>query len=331
MGMFFPLVLSCLVATGVAFQPEFSRYSQRSFLSLRLRRGIEKLSLSTLEAETPRGGSRRERIGEAAANAIAVPLLSAGLLGSPRQVRASALPAGGKSKVVVAGATGQTGMRVVNQLRALSNVSPVAAVRDPQKGEKIFGADVEKLKLDVVKDSPGKMAEALKSAGADALVCAVGFSGGNPFEWSKQAHAVDNVGTVALIDAAKEAGVKKFVLITSILTDGRAWGQEKSPGFQVTNAFGGVLDEKLTAEKHLKSSGLDFTIVRPAGLRGDGPSRSLVVTKENSLNSGEVSRDTVARVCVSALFAPSSEKKIVEIVETENVKATPEVDWFSVA
>ena len=46
-------------------------------------------------------------------------------------------------------------------------------------------------------------------------------------------HAVDNVGTCALIDAAKAAGVRKVVLVSSILTDGGAWGQLNSPGYQI--------------------------------------------------------------------------------------------------
>ena len=44
----------------------------------------------------------------------------------------------------------------------------------------------------------------------------------------------EDLGTIALVDAAKKAGVKKVVMVSSILTNGRAWGQEKSPGFQVT-------------------------------------------------------------------------------------------------
>ena len=48
-----------------------------------------------------------------------------------------------------------------------------------------------------------------------------------------------------IVDAAKAAGVKRVVLISSILTDGRAMGAADSPGFKITNAFGGVLDEKL--------------------------------------------------------------------------------------
>ena len=41
----------------------------------------------------------------------------------------------------------------------------------------------------------------------------------------------------ALVDAAKKSGVGKVVLVSSILTNGRAWGQENSPGFQARQCF----------------------------------------------------------------------------------------------
>ena len=103
----------------------------------------------------------------------------------------------------------------------------------------------------------------------------------------------------------------------SILTDGRSWGQEKSPGFVVTNAFGGVLDEKLVAEKYLRASGLDYTIVRPGGLKASAPSGALIVSAEDTLNSGEISRDLVADVSVAALFDGKASNKVVEIVESD--------------
>merc|ERR1712046_253024 len=130
-------------------------------------------------------------------------------------------------------------------------------------------------RLDVVKDKVDEMAATMQ--GADSLIIATGFIPGNVFELSKEAHAVDNLGTVALVDAAKKAGVKKVVLVTSILTNARAWGKENSPGFLATNVFGGVLDEKLVAEKYLRASGLDYTIVRPGGLKASAPSGNLVV------------------------------------------------------
>lgn len=131
--------------------------------------------------------------------------------------------------------------------------------------------------------------------------------------------SVDNVGTIKLIEAAKKSGVKKVVMVSSILTNGRNWGQEKSPGFVVTNAFGNVLDEKLVAENYLKKSGLDYTIVRPGGLKAKAPTGNLIINKEDTTNAGEISRDLVADVCVAALSDPKASNKVLEIIEDEGV------------
>lgn len=201
----------------------------------------------------------------------------------PRYAKAGAILK--TSKVIVAGATGQTGSRVYSQLRSgYPTVTTVAGVRDLAKAS--AAGITSCLKLDV--NDPSSFGPCLE--GADALVIAVGFVPGNPFKFNVDAHAVDNVGTCALIDAAKAAKLKKVILVSSILTDGRSWGQENSVGFKITNAFGGVLDEKIVAERHLRASGLDYTIVRPGGLKASPPSGQLIVSGENTLNSGEVSR-----------------------------------------
>lgn len=237
-------------------------------------------------------------------------------------------------KVVVAGATGQTGRRVLERLAAQPGLSVVAGVRNVDKASKalsesstvVRGAMIQQVAsvdtskvdlqhLDIVMDSTEALAETLK--GADSLIIAVGFVPSNPLKMNEEAHKVDNVGTVKLIDAAKAAGVRKVVLVSSILTNGRAWGQEKSPGFVVTNAFGKVLDEKLVAENHLKASGLDYTIVRPGGLKAQPPTGPLVISGEDTLNAGEVSRDLVADVCVASLTDPKASKKVLEIIEDD--------------
>jgi len=237
-------------------------------------------------------------------------------------------------KVVVAGATGQTGRRVLERLAAQPGLSVVAGVRNVDKASKalsesstvVRGAMIQQVAsvdtskvdlqhLDIVSDSIDTLAETLK--GADSLVIAVGFVPGNPLKMNEEAHKVDNVGTVKLIDAAKAAGVRKVVMVSSILTNGRAWGQEKSPGFVVTNAFGKVLDEKLVAENHLKASGLDYTIVRPGGLKAQPPAGPLIISGEDTLIAGEVSRDLVADVCVASLTDSKASKKVLEIIEDD--------------
>jgi nucleoside-diphosphate-sugar epimerase len=261
-------------------------------------------------------------------------------------VEAEPAEAAGSAKIVVAGATGQTGRRIVERLSNTAGVQTVATVRDIAKGKKalsessitVRGAMIEQVgsvdtsgvelkALDVSKDSVAKMVETLQ--GASSLVIATGFVPGNPFAMNEEAKKVDNIGTKLLVDAAKQAGVKKVVLVSSILTNGRAWGQENSPGFVVTNAFGNVLDEKLVAEKYLRASGLDWTIVRPGGLKATPPSGNLVVSKEDTLNGGEISRDLVADVCVAALFDDKASNKVVEIIEDESTPKNPSSAWFA--
>ena len=283
-------------------------------------------ALTKLSAET----DRRTLLEQAAASAFSFGLVtSSSAFGFP-----SAASAVDVKTVVVAGATGQSGRRVLERLAAKPGLSVVGGVRSVDKAEAslsesstvIRGAMVQQVgsvdtsavtlkRLDVVKDSVDDMAATLK--GADALVIATGFVPGNPLKMGEAAHAVDNVGTCKLVDAAKQAGVGKVVMISSILTNGRNWGQEKSPGFVVTNAFGNVLDEKIVAENYLRASGMDYTIVRPGGLKAKPPTGALKISGEDTLNSGEVSRDLVADVCVASLTDAKASNKVLEIIEDD--------------
>ena len=303
-------VLLGLAAPIYGFAPSAGiRLSSHVTSSRQLRTGITAIEMSVQDSVDRRAALSRMAV------------IAAGLSVSVATVPSPALAAGAPKKVVVAGATGQTGRRILERLAGTAGLNVVGGVRNVDKASKslaesstvVRGAMVQKVaavdtaavelkQLDVVADSIDALAQTMD--GADSLVIATGFIPGNPFKMNDEAHKVDNVGTIKLIDAAKKAGVKKVVMVSSILTNGRAWGQEKSPGFVITNAFGGVLDEKLVAENYLRASGLDYTIVRPGGLKAKPPTGALLVAKEDSLNSGEVSRDLVADVAVASLSDP---------------------------
>jgi len=285
---------------------------------------------TTLSATTNENTvDRRSLFQKAAASCAAIGLAS--LTTAPAPAFAATVQI---KKVAVAGATGQTGRRILERLASSKGLSVIGGVRNvdtasaslSKSSTVIRGAMVQSVssvdtsavdlrRLNVVDDSVDTMAETLK--GVDGLVIAVGYVPGNPLKWNEAAHSVDNVGTCRLIDAAKKAGVKKVVLVTSILTNGRAWGQEKSAGFVITNAFGSVLDEKLIAENYLRASGMDYTIVRPGGLKAKPATGALLVKGEDTTNSGEISRDLVADVCVASLTDPKTSKKILEIIEDD--------------
>ncbi|XAR59322.1 hypothetical protein NMG60_11015111 [Bertholletia excelsa] len=217
----------------------------------------------------------------------------------------------GKKKIFVAGATGNTGKRIVQQLLA-KGFAVKAGVRDIDKAKTSFSdgnPDLQFVKADVTEGS-AKLAEAIGDD-SEAVVCATGF---RP-SWDLLAPwKVDNFGTVNLVEACRKCGVNRFVLISSILVNGAAMGQLLNPAYIFLNVFGLTLIAKLQAENYIRKSGINYTIVRPGGLRNDPPAGNIVMEPEDTLYEGSISRDQVAEVAVEALIHPAASYKVVEIV-----------------
>ena len=101
-------------------------------------------------------------------------------------------------------------------------------------------------------------------------------------------------------------------------------------------AFGGVLEEKLSSENHLRESGIDYTIVRPGGLSNEPASAvgNLILQGEDTLfgldddPGREISRDTVAEVCAEAISNPAASNRVVEIVASPSAPSRPPSEWF---
>ncbi|XP_024983169.1 uncharacterized protein At2g34460, chloroplastic [Cynara cardunculus var. scolymus] len=225
-----------------------------------------------------------------------------------------------KKKIFVAGATGKTGKRIVDQLLA-KGFSVKAGVRDTDKAKTTFpnqNQDLQFVKADVTEGSD-KLAEAIGDD-SDAVICATGFQ----YSWDLFAPwKVDYYGTVNLVEACRKGGVSKFILVSSILVNGAAMGQLLNPAYIILNVFGFVLVAKLKAEEYIRKSGIDYTIIRPGGLKNDPPKGNIVMEPEDTLSEGSISRDQVAEVAVEALLHQQSSYKVVEIVaRTEAPKKT---------
>lgn len=200
-------------------------------------------------------------------------------------------------KAFVAGATGETGRRIVQQL--VDRGIPVRAlVRNLDAGRAVLPSQVELVLGDVGK------AAGLQSAISDCTVvfCATGarpsFDPTGPYK-------VDYEGTKHLVDAAKANGVEHFVLVTSLCT---------SQFFHPLNLFWLILVWKKQAEEYLRRSGLTYTIVRPGGLKSEENDNAIVMSSADTLSEGSIPRTKVAQVCVESVFQPNSRNKIVEIV-----------------
>jgi len=217
--------------------------------------------------------------------------------------------AGDKGMVVVAGATGGTGQLVVKHLVA-EGYEVRAMVRSLEKGKRVLGDDISMVKADVTE--PASLPPLLE--GADFVISAIGSRGKvNPED-------VDYGGSLALIDAAKSAGIKKFIMVTS---GGVTWR------FHPINWFNDdVLKWKRKAELYLRASGLTHVIVRPNGGLNDDPANENKITFEQTDKwGGKISRDDVAVVCVEALGYQEADNKTFEIQNDDDGLAVKDVDW----
>ena len=226
----------------------------------------------------------------------------------------SQLLADDKGLVVVAGATGRTGQLVVKHL-ITEGYEVRAMVRSLEKGKKIFGEDITMVRADVTE--PSTLPPLL--AGADFVISALGASGKEKGKASPE--AVDYMGSVALIDVAQSAGIKKFIMVTS---GGVTWWTHPLNWF-----YGGVLKWKRKAEVYLRQSGLTHVIVRPNGGLSDEPCNvnKIGFTQKDGFPSSSISREDVAVTCVKSLAYKEANNKTFEILNDGDGSVASSVDW----
>ena len=204
-------------------------------------------------------------------------------------------------KVLVAGATGQTGQQIVKTLVA-RNISTKALVRNREKASTQLPQGIEVVTGDVLKP------ETLQMALADCQVL-ISATGAAPSFDITGPYKVDYEGNKNLVDAAKAAGIEQFVMVSSLCV---------SKLFHPLNLFWGVLYWKQQAEDYLKQSGVPYTIVRPGGLRNENNNEAIVMSSADTLFEGSIPRQKVAEVCVEAVAQSAAKNKVVEIVTSES-------------
>ncbi|MFN6525598.1 NAD(P)H-binding protein [Nostoc sp. ChiSLP03a] len=200
-------------------------------------------------------------------------------------------------KAFVAGATGETGRRIVQELIA-RNIPVRALVRDIEKARGILSPEAELVLGDVLQP------ETLTAALADSTVLLVA-TGAKPSFDPTGPYKVDFEGTKNLVDAAKAKGIEHLILVSSLCT---------SRLFHPLNLFWLILLWKKQAEEYIQKSGLTYTIVRPGGLKNEDNSDRIVMQSADTLFDGSIPRQKVAQVAVEALFEADARNKIVEIV-----------------
>lgn len=259
----------------------------------------------------------------------------------------SALP----SRVVVTGAAGKTGSLVFARLLTMPTVSPIALVRTAASADKMYKLGASKDQVVVCDIADADKLEAALAGAEKVVMCTsatpsinklsivkslvlkafgqkspptFSFPNGDPY-------AVDWLGAKNQIDAAKKAGVKQFVFLSSmggtqpdnfLNSIGKVEGEELK---------GNILLWKRKAEQYLIASRIPYTIVHPGGLLDKkGGEREIVFGVNDALLAEKVRsipRADVAEVCVQALSQKTALNRAFDIISRDPGVGTPTSEW----
>lgn len=202
--------------------------------------------------------------------------------------------------VAIAGGHGKIALRLTRLLHARGD-EVLSLIRKPEQAADVRGADGTPVLCDL--EAAGAVEVSKAVAGVAAVVFA---AGAGPGSGSERKETMDYGGAVKLIAAAREAGIDRYLMVSSMGADPNRPGDDT---FDVYQRAKGRADEELAA------SGLAYTIVRPGGLTDDpGTGR---VALGRSVERGRIPRDDVAAVLCACLDEPRTAGAVFEVVAGE--------------
>ena len=203
-------------------------------------------------------------------------------------------------RTVIAGGHGQIALRLSRILHERGDEA-VGLIRRAEHADELRAAGAEPLLIDLETAGVAEVVEALK--GADAVVFA---AGAGPGSGAARKDAVDRAAAVLLADAAEVAGVRRYLMISSM-------GADANSQFDGDPVFRAYLQAKGAADEYLQTStDLAWTVLRPGSLRNDpGTGRVLLAARTGR---GAIPRDDVAAVLAELLVSPGTAGLTLELI-----------------
>lgn len=167
--------------------------------------------------------------------------------------------------------------------------------RNPDHADEVAATGAAPITADIEQLDTDALADLL--AGHDAVVFTAGAGGGDP----ARTYAVDRDAAIRVIDAAAQAGVKRFVMVSY-------FGAGPGHGVSPENSFFPYAEAKAAADAHLRASELDWTVLGPGRLTLDPGTGHIAVGKAK----GEVSREDVAAVVAASLADDATIRRTID-------------------
>jgi uncharacterized protein YbjT (DUF2867 family) len=203
-------------------------------------------------------------------------------------------------RVIIAGGHGKIAL-ILEKLLADRGHSAAGLIRNPDQADDLRRVGAEAIVLDLESASVDEVTEHL--TGADAVVFAAGAGPGSGI---KRKTTVDRDAAILLADAAKAAGVTRYLMVSAIGADG-------PPPEGSDEVFTAYLRAKAEADAAVRErTELNATIVRPGHLTDDAGTGRVRVAE--STGSGSIPRADVAAVLAALLDAPATGGVTFELI-----------------
>ena len=214
--------------------------------------------------------------------------------------------------IAVLGASGRTGVYVLEELKS-RDVDIRALSRNIETAQERVGGDFEWMPADVT--DPKSLLLAFE--GVDILISTIGSTGGDNSEM------IDYKGSINFIEAAKETGIRQVIYMSSI----GAGGAENFSTVILNLVTNKTMKWKSLGEDYIRNSGINFTIVRPGGLRGE-PGALGIRFEQGDEVIGWIPRGDVAAVMVESIFNDDALNKTFEVINDESLPIEAWKDEF---
>lgn len=177
-------------------------------------------------------------------------------------------------------------------------------IRRPEQASDLLAAGAEPVVCDLESAALEEVGKHLE--GADAAVFA---AGAGPGSGAARKETVDRDAALLFADAAQQAGVRRFLVVSSMGADATLQGTPDGmdPVFAAYQRAKGVADDAVRARDDL-----EWTVLRPGRLTDD-PGTGLVQLAEKT-GRAEVTRDDVAAVLAALLHAPGTAGRTLELI-----------------
>ncbi|MFG2224259.1 NAD(P)H-binding protein [Streptomyces sp. NPDC048644] len=203
-------------------------------------------------------------------------------------------------RIVIAGGHGQIALRL-ERLLAGRGDEVAGIIRRPEQAGDLLAAGAEPVVCDLESASVEDVARHLEQA--DAAVFA---AGAGPGSGADRKDSVDRRAAALFADAAEAAGVRRFLVVSSM-------GADRVPPEGTDPVFAAYLRAKGAADADVRArGGLDWTILRPGRLTDDPGTGHVQLA--DATGRADVTRDDVAATLAALLAEPGTAGRTLELV-----------------